>query len=54
MLTIENAHWIIASFSLAKMRHILSLFSQLSTPRAMLMHRLEHFPKKMKNQNPFQ
>lgn len=45
MLNIKNAQWIIASFSLAKMRHILSLFSQLSAPQAMLMHRLEHFPR---------
>lgn len=44
MLNIKNAQWIIASFSLAEMRHILSLFSQLSAPQAMLMHRLEHFP----------
>lgn len=45
MLNIKNAQWIIASFSLAKMKHILSLFSQLSAPQAMLMHRLEHFPR---------
>ena len=45
MLNIKNAQWIIASFSLAKMRHILSLFSQLSAPQGMLMHRVEHFPR---------
>lgn len=45
MLNIKNAQWIVASFSLAKMRHVLSLFSQLSAPQAMLMHRLEHFPR---------
>lgn len=44
MLNIKSAQWIVASFSQAKMRQILSLSSQLSAPQAMLMHRLEHFP----------
>lgn len=44
MLNIKTTQWIVASFSLAKMRQILSLSSQLSAPQAILMHRLEHFP----------
>lgn len=42
MLNIKNVQWIVASFSLAKVKHILSLLSQRSASQVLLMHRLEH------------